>query len=247
MRLTALLPCGAVTLAACGGGGSPKRSDADRVRDTLSAFAQASAKHDYRRVCADLLAKPVIDSVRRAGLSCENAMKTALQGVEAPKLEVGQVTIKGNRASAKVHTTAANQQASDDTVALVKEGEGWKIGALGRGLASVRCRLRGARVTAASRGGERRRSSRLAAPRASPVPAAEFLSSSRAFRNTFPQRPEGVAAFCANACFAKIDHPLPALWEVLRMTRASRPKTHAPEDDDPRHEPPVAPSPSMRL
>jgi hypothetical protein len=131
MRLTALLLCGAVTLAACGGGGSPKRSDADRVRDTLSAFAQASAKHDYRRVCADLLAKPVIDSVRRAGLSCENAMKTALQGVEAPKLEVGQVTIKGNRASAKVHTTAANQQASDDTVALVKEGESWKIGAVG--------------------------------------------------------------------------------------------------------------------
>ena len=133
MRLAALLLCGALTLAACGGGGSPKRSDADRVRDTLSAFAQASAQHDYRRVCADLLAKPVIDSVRRAGLSCESAMKTALEGVQSPKLEVRQVTIKGNRASAKVHTTAANQQASDDTVALVKEGERWKIGALSGG------------------------------------------------------------------------------------------------------------------
>ena len=137
MRLAALLLCGALTLAACGGGGgsgaSPKRSDADRVRDTLSAFAQASAQHDYRRVCADLLAKPVIDSVRKAGLSCESAMKTALKGVESPKLEVLQVTIKGNRASAKVHTTAANQQASDDTVALVREGANWKIGALGGG------------------------------------------------------------------------------------------------------------------
>jgi hypothetical protein len=134
MRLAALLLCGALALAACGGGESPKkRSDADRVRDTLSAFAQASAKHDYRRVCSDLLAKPVIDSVRRAGLSCESAMKTALEGVQSPKLEVGQVTIKGNRASAKVHTTAANQQASDDTVALVREGANWKIGALGGG------------------------------------------------------------------------------------------------------------------
>jgi hypothetical protein len=133
MRLTALLLSGALTLAACGGGGSPKRSDADRVRDTLSAFAQASAKHDYRRVCTDLLAKPVIDSVRRAGLSCETAMKSALSGVESPKLEVRQVTVKGNRASAKVHTTAANQQASDDTVALVREGQDWKIGALGGG------------------------------------------------------------------------------------------------------------------
>jgi hypothetical protein len=133
MRLTALFLSGALTLAACGGASTPKRSNADRVRDTLTAFAQASAKHDYRRVCADLLAKPVIDSVRRAGLSCESAMKTALEGVESPKLEVRQVTIKGNRASAKVHTTAANQQASDDTVALVREGANWKIGALGGG------------------------------------------------------------------------------------------------------------------
>ena len=132
MRLAALLLCGALTLAACGGA-SPKRSDADRVRDTLAAFGQASAKHDYRRVCAELLAKPVIDSVRRAGLSCESAMKSALQGVQSPKLEVGEVTIKGNRASAKVHTTAANQPASDDTVALVREGVDWKIGALGGG------------------------------------------------------------------------------------------------------------------
>jgi hypothetical protein len=134
MRLAALLLCGALALAACGGGGgSPKRSDADRVRDTLSAFGQASAEHDYRRVCADLLAKPVIDAVRGAGLSCESAMKTALQGVHSPKLQVGQVTIKGNRTSAKVHTTAANQPASDDTVALVREGADWKIGALGGG------------------------------------------------------------------------------------------------------------------
>jgi hypothetical protein len=130
MRPSALLVCGALTLAACGGG-SPERSDADRVRDTLGAFGEASAKHDYRRVCAELLAKPVIDSVRKAGLSCESVMKTALEGVQSPKIEVRQITVKGKRASAKVHTTAANQAASDDTVALVKEGGDWKIGALG--------------------------------------------------------------------------------------------------------------------
>ena len=52
--------------------------------------------------------------------------------MQAPKIEVRQVTITGNRASAKVHTTAANQPASDDTVALVKEGGDWKIGRAGR-------------------------------------------------------------------------------------------------------------------
>ncbi len=133
MRLATLLLCGALILGACGGGGSPKRSEEDRVRDTLAAFGAASAAHDYRRVCADLLAKPVIDSVRRAGLTCENAMKTALEDVQAPKLEVRKVTITGDRASAAVHTTAANQPASDDTVALVREGGDWKIGALAGG------------------------------------------------------------------------------------------------------------------
>jgi hypothetical protein len=132
VRVPTLLAAGALTLAACGGG-SHERSDADRVRDTLGAFGEASAKHDYRRVCAELLAKPVIDSVRRAGLSCESAMKSALEGVEAPKIEVRKVTITGDRASANVHTTAANQPASDDTVALVKEGGDWKIGALSGG------------------------------------------------------------------------------------------------------------------
>jgi hypothetical protein len=132
VRVPILLVAGALTLAACGGG-SHARSDADRVRDTLGAFGAASARHDYRRVCGELLAKPVIDSVRRAGLTCENAMKTALEGVQAPKIEVRQVTIKGDRASAKVHTTAANQPASDDTVALVREGGDWKIGALAGG------------------------------------------------------------------------------------------------------------------
>ena len=132
MRVPILLAAGALMLAGCGGG-SPERSDADRVRDTLGAFGEASAKHDYRRVCAELLAKPVIDSVRRAGLTCESAMKTALEGVQAPKIEVRKVTITGERASAKVHTTASNQPASDDTVALVKEGGDWKIGALAGG------------------------------------------------------------------------------------------------------------------
>lgn len=132
MRLPSLLAAGALTLAACGGG-SPQRSDADRVRDTLGAFGEASAKHDYRRVCDELLAKAVIDTVRRAGVSCESAMKTALDGVQSPKLEVRQVTVKGDHADAKVHSTAANQPASDDTVALVKEGGEWKIGSLAGG------------------------------------------------------------------------------------------------------------------
>ena len=132
MRFPTVLVVGALTLAACGGGGH-ERSDADGVRDTLSAFGEASAKHDYRRVCAELLAKPVIESVRRAGVSCESAMKTALQGVQTPKIVVRQVTIKGDSASAKVHTTAANQPPSDDTVALVREGGDWKIGALAGG------------------------------------------------------------------------------------------------------------------
>ena len=165
MRLAALLLCGALTLAACGGGGDPERSDADRVRDTLGAFGEASARHDYRRVCAELLAKPVIDSVRRAGLSLrERDEDRPARASTRRRSRSARSPIKGNRASAKVHTTAANQPASDDTVALVREGGDWKIGALA-GVRACPRRARGpARAYSITGEGEAPAAPRRAAP-----------------------------------------------------------------------------------
>ena len=81
-------------------------------------------------------------------------------------------------------------------------------------------------------------------PVALAAPDAESLRTSRAFRNTCRRTSEGWPVL-ANACFAKIDHPLWRLSKVLRNTLASRTQAHTPEDDDarPDHRPPRFPSP----
>jgi hypothetical protein len=119
---------GAVLLGA-GGCGSP--SDEERVRATLDTFAQATAKRDWRRICDEVLAHRLLDRLRAAGVSCEVALSTGLQGVREPRLEIGAVTVRGDAATARVRTLAANQNESTDTVELVRQGEGWRIAALG--------------------------------------------------------------------------------------------------------------------
>jgi hypothetical protein len=114
----------AFPLAACG------RSDEREVRDTLEAFAEATAKKDYQRLCDDLFAEQLIEQVRRQ-VPCELALKNSSLGdARSPKLVIRRITVDGDKASADVTTSAANQPASQDTVSLVREGDEWRIVAL---------------------------------------------------------------------------------------------------------------------
>ena len=127
-RACATLIAVAVALGA-GGCGAP--SDEERVRGTLDTFAQATAKRDWRRICDEVLARRLLDRLRAAGVRCEVALSTGLQGVRDPRLEIGAVTVRGDAATARVRTLAANQNESTDTVELVRQGEDWRIAALG--------------------------------------------------------------------------------------------------------------------
>ena len=119
-----LLAVAALLLGACGG------DDEGDVRATLDAFAQATADKDYQRMCDDLLAPDLIEQVRQVNLPCEVALRTGLEDVENPRLEVRSIKLDGDTATAEVHSTAANQEPSDDTIQLVKVGDGWRIASL---------------------------------------------------------------------------------------------------------------------
>jgi hypothetical protein len=122
-RLT-IIAAAALALAAAGCG---SQSAEDEVRAKLDDFAQATAAKDYRRLCTDVLAKQLVQKAQSAGLSCETALETGLKGVQNPKVEVQKVTVKRNSATAVVHTTAANQDASTDTLQLARQGGGWRV------------------------------------------------------------------------------------------------------------------------
>jgi hypothetical protein len=119
----------AALLGSAGACGGP--SEEEKVRATLDTFAEATAQRDWRRICDEVLARRLLDRLRAAGVGCEVALSTGLQGVREPRLEIGAVTIRGDAATARVRTLAANQNESTDTVELVRQGDEWRIAALG--------------------------------------------------------------------------------------------------------------------
>jgi hypothetical protein len=114
-----------VAAAGCG------TSDEDRVRDTVAAFRDATAAHDYDRICDDVLAPGLSRRLAALGLPCEVAVSRFLRGTRAPRITVRSVTVAGDRARAVVRSSAAGQRPSRDVLRLVRTGDGWRIASLG--------------------------------------------------------------------------------------------------------------------
>ena len=112
-------------VTACG-----KTSPEDQVRSTVHGFADAVAHRDYQSLCDTYLSTALISGLEGAGLPCELALKPEISATERPHLDIRTVTVDGDRAKVAVHTTAANQPPSDDTLALTRERGRWRIASL---------------------------------------------------------------------------------------------------------------------
>ena len=110
----------------CGGGSS----DTERVHDAVEAFGEASAAKDYQRLCDDLLAPKLVETVESAGLPCELALKQGLGEVSSPKLTIGAIRVNGDAATADVQSSAQGEKPSRDTLQLVRVGSAWRIASL---------------------------------------------------------------------------------------------------------------------
>ena len=126
-RLFVALLAGAA-LAGCGSSGP---TDEQQVRDTVNTFSKATAAKDYEKLCKQLLAPKLLEQVKQAGLPCEVALSKGLQDVKDPKVTIGQITVKGDSATADVQTSAAGEQPSRDTLKLSKVAGRWRIASLG--------------------------------------------------------------------------------------------------------------------
>ncbi|MDQ6914692.1 MAG: hypothetical protein M3155_02650 [Actinomycetota bacterium] len=116
----------ALTLAAAGCG----TSDSEKVRATLQTFQRATAAKDYRTLCGQVLAKELVDRLTSVGLPCEVALQRGLTGVAAPQLKVRRIRVNGDVALALVRTSATGQPPSEDTIRLVRQGDGWRVSTL---------------------------------------------------------------------------------------------------------------------
>jgi hypothetical protein len=103
------------------------RDDEQLVREALSRFETASAHKDYQTLCDDLFASSYVRQTASSGLPCEVALRTGLEDVRNPKLEVLSVEVNGDRAAARVRGTAAGQVPAEDVYTLIREDGDWKI------------------------------------------------------------------------------------------------------------------------
>ena len=112
-------------LVACG-----HEKPTEAVHKTVDRFGKAVADKDYQELCDKLLAANLIDALEQTGVPCELALKTGFGAAKNPKISVKTVAVNGDKALVSVHSTAANQPPSDDTLSLVKEKGKWKISSL---------------------------------------------------------------------------------------------------------------------
>src|SRR5215207_5311113 len=122
-----LLVIAACALVGCGDGGP---SDEEQIRSTLAAFQRATAGRDYSALCERILAPKLIQTVEQIGLPCEVALEKGFEDVRDPRLTVGAITVAEDSATAQVRSSAAGQSPSEDTVQLVRDGDGWRIASL---------------------------------------------------------------------------------------------------------------------
>jgi Putative lumazine-binding len=130
VRLSTALAVAALAMAAAACGGSGATSDREQVAATVRAFGRATQAGDYGRLCRDLLSTALVTRIQRAGITCRDALQAGLQGVRAPRLSVGEITVDGDRATAEVRTSAAGQRPSVDRLRLVREAGRWRIASL---------------------------------------------------------------------------------------------------------------------
>jgi hypothetical protein len=127
------LLCVAV-LAGCGGHDTRSpAAEQQQVRGTLARFVQASARGDYASLCSTLLAGELVAKIRSVGVPCELAVRTGLDRVRDPRMRIGSVYVKGDRASVMVRSWAKGEKASTDVVELVRERGGWRVASLAGG------------------------------------------------------------------------------------------------------------------
>ena len=103
------------------------RDDEALVRDALARYEQASADKDVQTLCDELFASSFVRQTASSGLPCEVALRTALEDVRSPTLEVLSVEVNGDRALARVRGTAAGQVPGESNYTLVREGDAWRI------------------------------------------------------------------------------------------------------------------------
>ena len=128
------LPLALAALAAgCTSGASSAgdfEGEEKKVADQVEKLETAGEAGDAQEICTEVLAKSVSDQIAQAGSSCEEELDKAIKDADDFSLEVEDVTINGDTATAKVK---GKERGKDQvrTFEFERDGSDWRATTLG--------------------------------------------------------------------------------------------------------------------
>jgi hypothetical protein len=134
MRTALALLVAALLLSSCGAA-APRDSAKDfkgAERDVATAVEDvedAARKADAGALCTKLLSPSLLTMLETQGTNCKTAVREAFKDADSLDLTVKDVTINGEKATAKV-TSGTGSDEKSDTLELEKSGATWKISSL---------------------------------------------------------------------------------------------------------------------
>jgi hypothetical protein len=123
----------AALASGCAGSSSSAGSfegEEKKVADQVEKLQTAGETGDAKAICDDVLAKSLREQIQAAGSDCEQELDKAIKDADDFDLEVEDVTISGNTATAKVK----GRDRGEDRVRefqFVREGADWRATDLG--------------------------------------------------------------------------------------------------------------------
>jgi hypothetical protein len=123
----------ALALAGCGAqkhdaGVARFKGEQRRVAQVVADLGTSADSRDTAAICGRLLARSLVDRIAAGPLDCEQEIKKSLEDADGFDLTVQRVTVVGpNVATALV----SDKQRRTSTLALVREGRGWRLASLG--------------------------------------------------------------------------------------------------------------------
>ena len=123
----------AALASGCAGGASSSSDftgEEKQVADVVEKLQSAGETGDAKEICDDILARSLSDQIKAAGSSCEQELDKAIKDADDFELEVEDVTISGNTATAKVKGRDGGAE-KVRTFEFEREGSGWRATDLG--------------------------------------------------------------------------------------------------------------------
>jgi hypothetical protein len=133
-RRLVLIPLLAATLAGCGAQAEDSSldefpGDERAVAEQVEELQTAGERRQPEDICANILARSLVQEIETAGGDCVTEMRKAIEDADDYDLEVRDVTITGETATAEV----ARPDGATETMEFAREDNQWRATALSGG------------------------------------------------------------------------------------------------------------------